>query len=97
MNCPTVISGALLIFGATLFFVPAQVHGQQRASAIEEVVITGSRIRRDPLNEATPITQIEADELVKTGLTNLGDVLQRLPITGSAPVSRRRMFVWWRR
>lgn len=89
MNYPTVISGALfIILGATLLFVPAPVHGQQRASAIEEVVITGSRIRRDPLNEATPITQIEADELVKTGLTNLGDVLQRLPITGSAPNSQ---------
>lgn len=81
------MSGALLLWGATLFFVPA-ARGQPQASAIEEVVVTGSRIRRDPLNEATPITQIEADELVKTGLTNLGDVLQRLPITGSAPNSQ---------
>lgn len=93
MNYPVIplrcaISGALLLWGAALFFVPTGARGQPQASAIEEVVVTGSRIRRDPLNEATPITQIEADELVKTGLTNLGDVLQRLPITGSAPNSQ---------
>ena len=61
---------------------------QPSAAGIEEVVITGSRIRRDPVNEPTPIMAIGRDDLERSGLTNLGDALQRLPITGSAPNSQ---------
>ena len=55
---------------------------------MEEVVVTGSRIRRNPLTEAAPIMDISADKLDQTGVTNLGDILQDLPITGSAPNSQ---------
>jgi iron complex outermembrane receptor protein len=55
---------------------------------MEEVVVTGSRIRRDPLTEAAPIMNISANKLDQTGVTNLGDILQDLPIAGSAPNSQ---------
>ena len=58
------------------------------AAVIEEVVVTGSRIRRDPLNEPTAIMEVDRDDLVNTGFTNLGDALQNLPIAGSAPNSQ---------
>ncbi len=76
--------------GLLLFAAPVQTaNGQEaEADAIEEVVVTGSRIRRNPLNEATAIMQIDAAALENTGLTNLGDALQNLPITGSAPNSQ---------
>jgi len=76
--------------GLLLFAAPVQTaNGQEaEAEAIEEVVVTGSRIRRNPLNEATAIMQINAADLEITGLTNLGDALQNLPITGSAPNSQ---------
>jgi len=86
------------VFGATamtltlgLLALPAQVSLAQDTDAdemMEEIVTTGSRIRRDPLNEAAAITQIGATELKETGVTNLGDVLQDLPMTGSAPNSQ---------
>ena len=80
--------GLALALGLTFFTSPAQVaHGQQ-SDEIEEVVVTGSRIRRDPLNEPTAIMEIGRAELEQTGLTNLGDALQDLPITGSAPNSQ---------
>lgn len=60
----------------------------ERASEIEEVVVTGSRIRRDPLNEPTAITELVSHDVVNTGFTNLGDALQNLPISGSAPNSQ---------
>lgn len=63
--------------------VPGTAHGQE-ADTIDEVVVTGSRIRRDPLNEPTAIMEITASDIESTGLTNLGDALQNLPITGSA-------------
>ena len=56
----------------------------EEAGVLEEVVITGSRIRKDPLNEPAPIMNISDGDLVDTGLTNLGSILQQLPITGSA-------------
>jgi iron complex outermembrane receptor protein len=74
----------------SVFAVPDQLAVAQDAAAdeaLEEVVVTGSRIRRDPLNEATAIMEIGAEKLDQTGFTNLGDVLQNLPITGSAPNS----------
>jgi len=75
----------------SLFAIPIQESNAQDAGAdetIEEIVVTGSRIRRNPLNEATAIMDIGADELTQTGFTNLGDILQNLPITGSAPNSQ---------
>lgn len=61
---------------------------QQDADTVEEVVVTGSRIRRNPLNEPTAIMEISSSDLEHTGLTNLGDALQNLPISGSAPNSQ---------
>jgi len=64
--------------------LPAQVSLAQEADEIEEVVVTGSRIRRNPLDEAAAIMDLSSDDLEQTGLTNLGDMLQNLPISGSA-------------
>jgi iron complex outermembrane receptor protein len=83
------LSAPAFALGLTILAMPPQdVLAQEDAEPVEEVIVTGSRIRRDPLNEATPITQINAGDIEKTGLTNLGDALQNLPITGSAPNSQ---------
>ncbi|MEQ9561208.1 MAG: TonB-dependent receptor, partial [Woeseiaceae bacterium] len=62
----------------------AQSSNTDGASEIEEVVVTGSRIRRNPLDEAAAIMDINRDDINKSGVTNLGDALQNLPISGSA-------------
>ena len=74
----------------SVFAVPGPVAVAQDVgdAAVDEVVVTGSRIRRDPLNEATAIMEISSDSLDQTGVTNLGDILQDLPISGSAPNSQ---------
>ena len=68
--------------------LPATVAYGEEAGVIEEVIVTGSRIRRNPLNESAPTMDISRDTLSKTGVTNLGDILQDLPISGSAPNSQ---------
>ncbi len=68
--------------------IPTTVVYAQEESVLEEVVITGSRIRRNPLNEPTAVMDISNEMLDKSGITNLGDILQDLPITGSAPNSQ---------
>ncbi|QQV78832.1 TonB-dependent receptor [Sphingomonas aliaeris] len=45
----------------------------------DEIVVTGSRIRRDPLNEASPVVVVDQASLARTGLSSVADVLQRLP------------------
>lgn len=64
------------------------VFAQTSGETLEEVVVTGSRIRRDPLSEVSPIQNIGLDQLDQSGLTNIGQALQQLPITGSAVNSR---------
>ena len=71
-----------------LALTPAGVAYGENADVMEEVVVTGSRIRRNPLNEASATMDISNVALGRTGVTNLGDILQDLPITGSAPNSQ---------
>jgi iron complex outermembrane receptor protein len=47
-----------------------------------DIIITGSRIRRDPLSQDAPVTFVDNEDIAKTGLNSLNDVLQRLPSAG---------------
>src|SRR4029450_10920617 len=44
-----------------------------------EIVVTGSRIRRNPLDQDSPVITLDQEALAKTGLTSVADILQRLP------------------
>jgi len=44
-----------------------------------EIVITGSRIRRDPLSQNAPVVFLDKSSIDKTGLSAIADVLQRIP------------------
>jgi iron complex outermembrane receptor protein len=87
MKTPIALAGAsALVLG--LAIAPADLARAQEAEEMEEVVVTGSRIRRNPLNEPVAIMEIGAGDIEQTGVTNLGDALQQLPITGSAVNSK---------
>ena len=87
MKTPIALAGAgALVLG--LAITPADLARAQQAEEMEEVVVTGSRIRRNPLNEPVAIMEIGAGDIESTGVTNLGEALQQLPITGSAVNSK---------
>ena len=46
------------------------------------IIVTGSRIRRQPLDQAAPIVFIDQQDMAKTGLSSINDILQRLPSSG---------------
>jgi len=48
----------------------------------EAIIVTGSRIRRDPLSLDSPVTFVDRSDIDKTGLNSVNDVLQRLPSAG---------------
>ena len=64
------------------------VQGQQgqEATEIEEVVVTGSRIRRDPTNSPTPLIQVEREDLLSTGQASVIDYLATIPALSNSLV-----------
>ena len=54
------------------------------AMEIEEIVVTGSRIQRRNLVSASPVTQVDADELLFQGTVRVEDMVRTLPQVYSA-------------
>jgi iron complex outermembrane receptor protein len=48
----------------------------------QDIVITGSRIRHNPLDQDAPRVFVDQADIAKTGLNSITDVLQRLPSSG---------------
>lgn len=58
----------------------------EATTTIEEVVVTGSRIRRDPTTVAAPVIQISGDVLRETGQATLIDFLATIPALSNSLV-----------
>jgi iron complex outermembrane receptor protein len=54
----------------------------QEQNATQTVVVTGSRIRTDPLNQPAPLATVTDQDIAKSGATSIGDVLQRMTTSG---------------
>ena len=62
------------------------VASQDESADIEEVITTGSRIARPEVATSAPVTVVSADDIKKSGLTDLGEVLRQISATqGSLP------------
>lgn len=81
----TILSSTVLCFSASGMFAVsaalAQENGPQRDAdeSMEEVVITGSRIRQDAQSFANPVTTLSAARLEQSGKTDLADFLTQSP------------------
>ncbi|HEV2748406.1 MAG TPA: TonB-dependent receptor [Allosphingosinicella sp.] len=71
---------------------PADALDNDATAADEEdsdaIVITGSRIRKNPLDQDAPVVFVDRDDIDRTGLVSTAEVLQRLPSSGGALNSR---------
>ncbi|MES2449896.1 MAG: TonB-dependent receptor [Pseudomonadota bacterium] len=66
--------------GALAQSVTSGVPATQQAEADGgDIIVTGSRIRRDPLEQDSPVITVDQTSLARTGLSSVADVLQRLP------------------
>lgn len=54
------------------------------STKLEQIQVTGSRIRRTDLESAAPVTVVTRADIELTGQVNIGDILQELPSAGSA-------------
>jgi iron complex outermembrane receptor protein len=48
----------------------------------QDIIVTGSRIRHNPLDQDAPRVFVDQQDIQKTGLNSVTDVLQRLPSAG---------------
>jgi len=81
--------GSATAASASLAFVPAAQAQDANASAdttnLEEVVVTGSRIRRVDVETASPVFVIDQTAIKQAGVTSVGDLVSRIPsIAGAA-------------
>lgn len=53
--------------------------GWSSAGAIQEVLVTGSRIPRDPSSAPMPIMAIDQTDIVDTGSENIADAISQMP------------------
>ncbi len=58
---------------------PATAFAQETADPVDAIIVTGSRIRQNPLDNPSPVVTVSDQDLAKTGLSSVADVLQRLP------------------
>jgi iron complex outermembrane recepter protein len=74
---------------ATLFAASA---GAQQASSstpeLQEIVVTGSLIKRTDTETPSPVQIITADDIRNSGYTNISDVLRTLSANGSGTLSQ---------
>ncbi|NVJ97452.1 MAG: TonB-dependent receptor [Alphaproteobacteria bacterium] len=69
---------------AAVSFATPTMAQDSSAMEIEEVVVTGSRIRQNPLEAQNPVQILSAADMDASGQVSVADFLQRLPIAGSA-------------
>ena len=74
---------ALLSFGS-IFSISAD-EDEDSAEVAEEIVVTGSRIKRaDNISSPTPMVTLGEDQIENTGSVNVYDILNELPQAGEA-------------
>ncbi|MFV3127587.1 TonB-dependent receptor domain-containing protein [Niveispirillum sp. KHB5.9] len=66
-----------LMVAAAIPVLPASAQ-----DTLDEIVVTGSRIRQSPLTQTQPVIQVDSEAMARTGLSSTAEILQRLPISG---------------
>ncbi len=61
---------------------------QAEEGVVEEVIVTGSKIRQNPLEKTSPVNVLTSEDLDRNGIVSIADMLQRLPNSGGAINSR---------
>lgn len=64
----------------------SMAQSQEQASDVDEIVVTGSRIRRSPTNSPTPLIQIGQEEVLQSGEANVVDFLADIPALSGSTV-----------
>ena len=75
---------AMMVGAGAAAAISAPAFSADGAEAIEKIEVTGSRIKRVDMEGANPVQIITREELVSSGITNMGDILQEIPSVAGA-------------
>lgn len=89
MHVRTKLLATSLLSGLTLVGVASPAAARQGEDvAVEELVITGTRLRIQDYEAPSPVTTLNAQTLEQSGVTNVGEFLTDIPaLTGSQDLS----------
>lgn len=78
----------LLYSGATLFASTGfSALSAEEETDIERIEVTGSHIKRTDMEGPSPLTSLSADDIAKSGVTDLISLFTKLPIAGQGTFS----------
>ncbi len=68
-------------------FAPgAMAQGADQDEPIEEIITTGSRIKRADIDSASPVTVLQRDDILSSGITDVGNIIQKMPSMSGSPI-----------
>jgi len=73
----------MMVAAASLAFT---TNAQAQDVEEDEILVTGSRIVRQDLDSASPITTLDREELTITGVSDIGDLIQTIPSMSGSPI-----------
>jgi iron complex outermembrane receptor protein len=65
---------------------PGALAQESGTGDLEEITVTGSRIKRADLDSASPVTVIDREAILAQGLTDVGNLIQRMPSMSGSPI-----------
>lgn len=71
---------------ATAFTASVNAAEEDASAKVERIEITGSRIRQADIEGANPVTVFTQEDLLKTGIVDVGDFIQRMPAMSGSPI-----------
>ncbi|QNH20397.1 TonB-dependent receptor [Xanthomonas sp. GW] len=94
MNCKTnklrdaVVLALVVSASSTTGTALAQDTGSESPTNLDRIEVTGSRIRSVDVETAQPVFTVSSEEIKKSGLVSVGDILQNLTVSGTQTFSK---------
>lgn len=64
----------------------AMAQQQSVDAQVEEITVTGTRIKRADLDTASPVTVLDREAIMAQGITDVGNLIQRMPSMSGTPI-----------
>jgi outer membrane receptor protein involved in Fe transport len=84
----TSILAGVLALSALPAYAQTAPAPQEQETQVDEIVVTGSRLRRENFDTPVPVTQISSEEFEQTAVGNAIDVIEDVPLVGFGSNSR---------
>ncbi|WP_119969736.1 MULTISPECIES: TonB-dependent receptor [Shewanella] len=75
---------AMISGAAAAAFTTPVAFAAEEGEKVERIEVTGSRIKRVDMEGANPVQVITREDLVESGISNIGDILQEIPAVAGA-------------